>query len=115
SPKIETIEGIAALSELTFLGLYAARRLSASEGLQWIPGLARLEVNDCPKVRDISPLSNLLELEELQLCNDGDIETLKPLTAHKALRAFLFYESTNIRDGNLGVLKALPKLEHVVF
>jgi len=27
----------------------------------------------------------------------------------------LFYESTNIRDGDFSILKGLPKLEHVVF
>lgn len=115
SPRIERLDGVASLNALTFLGLYVARRLSSLEGLEGIPGLAGLQVNDCPKVRDISVLADLRDLEELHLCNDGEIESLMPLAGLKALRVFLFYESTNIRDGDLSVLKGLPKLEHVVF
>lgn len=115
SPKLETLTGIDALKKLTFLGIHVARRLSTLDGLQRIPGLIHLEVNDCPKVSDISPLTDLGNLEEVHLCNDGEIETLRPLAAHKALRFLLFYESTSVRDGDLSVLKELPSLEHVVF
>jgi Leucine-rich repeat (LRR) protein len=115
SPKLDTLEGIDALKGLMFLGIYVARRLTSLEGLQRLRRLTRLEINDCPKVGDISPVTDLRGLEELQLCNDGEIETLRPLAGHETLRVFLFYESTNIRDGDLSVLKELPNLEHVAF
>lgn len=115
SPQIEVLDGVSKLGRLAFLGLYAARRLGSLEGLQHLGRLTHLEVNDCPQVQDISPLSGLRELVELHLCNDGDIDTLRPLASDNALRVLLFYESTNIRDGDLRILKELRDLEHVVF
>lgn len=113
SPKIETLEGIAALNKLTFLGIYVARRLTGLDGLQALTDLVQLEVTDSRRIKDISPLANLHKLEELHLNNDGEIETLKPIAGLKHLRVVLFYESTNILDGDLSVLKGLPKLENV--
>lgn len=115
SPKIETLTGISALSKLTFLGLYVARRLTTLDGLEELIDLVQLEINDCPRIRNIAPLAPLQRLEELHLCNDGQLETLAPLAEHKDLRVLLFYESTNIEDGDLSVLQRLPRLEHVVF
>ncbi len=115
SPKLETLQGIEALTALTFLGLYVARRLTSVDGVEAVPNLVQLEVNDCPKVRNIAPLGALHRLRKLQLCNDGDIETIRPLRELKELEQFLFYESTNVLDGDLSPLKSLPKLEHVTF
>jgi Leucine-rich repeat (LRR) protein len=115
SPKLETLQGVEALTALTFLGLYVARRLTSVDGVQAVPNLVHLEVNDCPKIRDIAPIAALYRLRNLQLCNDGDIETIKPLGALKELEQFLFYESTNVLDGDLSPLKSLPKLRHVTF
>lgn len=115
SPKLETLQGIEALAGLTFLGLYVARRLTSVEGVQAVPNLVQLEVNDCPKVRDIAPLGALHQLRVLHLCNDGDIETIGPLRELKNLEQFLFYESTNVLDGDLSPLKSLPRLRHVTF
>lgn len=115
SPKIETLRGVTALKKLTFLGVYVARRLTTLVGLEELRDIVQLEVSDCPKIKDIVPLADLHKLEELHLCNDGEIDTLKPISEHKDLRVLLFYESTNIHDGDLSVLKGLPRLEHVVF
>lgn len=115
SPKLETLQGIEALTALTFLGLYVARRLTSVNGVQAVPSLVHLEVNDCPKVRDIAPIGTLHRLRNLHLCNDGDIETIKPVRELKELEQFLFYESTNVLDGDLSPLKSLPKLRHVTF
>jgi len=115
SPKLETLEGIESLTTLTFLGIFVARRLTSLNGVQAVPNLVQLEVNDCPKVRDIAPLGALRRLRNLHLCNDGDIETIRPLRELKELEQFLFYESTNVLDGDLSPLKSLPKLRHVTF
>lgn len=115
SPKIETLNGIGALSELSFLGVYVARRLGTLNGIEALTNLVQLEVNDCPRIRNISPLGGLHLLREVHLCNDGDIETLGPLRRLEKLEVLLFYESTNVLDGDLSVLQSLAKLQHVVF
>lgn len=115
SPKLESFNGVHAIQGLGFLGVYVARRLSSLSDLEGAPGLTHLEVNDCPKVHDLSALANLRNLEELHLCNNGEIDTFRPLAGHSRLRVVFFYESTNVVDGDLGVLKALPSLEDVAF
>lgn len=115
SPKLESLQGVEDLTALTFLGVYVARRLTSLEGLQTAQSLTHLEVNDCSKIQDIAPLAALRGLRKLHLCNDGTIPTLRPLAELKDLEQFLFYESTNIVDGDLTLLKALPKLRHVTF
>ncbi len=115
SPKLETLDGIEALKALTFLGIYVARRLTGLEGVEALPYLVQLELNDCPLVRNISPIAGLHRLRALQLCNDGQIETIGPVGELKELEQFLFYESTNVLDGDLSPLKRLPQLRHVAF
>lgn len=115
SPRIETCAGVEALTGLTFLGLYVTSRLTTLEGIETLTKLVQLEVNDCPKVRDISPVASLRRLKELHLCNDGELKTIKPLAGLRHLERFLFYESTNVMDGDLTVLKSLPKLKAVAF
>ena len=115
SPRVETLAGVEALTRLRFLGIYVARRLTTLKGVEALTSLEQLEVNDCRRVRDISPVRGLRRLRELHLCNDGEIETLEALTGLRRLEKFIFYESTNILDGDLSVLKELPKLKAVAF
>ncbi len=115
SPKLETLEGIEALRALTFLGIYVAGRLAGLAGVEGARNLVHLEVNDCSRVRDVTPVGALHRLQSLHLCNDGDIETFRPLRELKELEQFLFYESTNVLDGDLSPLKSLPKLRKVAF
>lgn len=115
SPKIEALAGVEGLTRLSFLGLYWARRLATLVGVGALAALTHLEVNDCRKIRDIGPIAELRELRQLHLCNDGEIESFAPLRGLRKLEVVLFYESTNVLDGDLGVLKTLPKLADVAF
>jgi len=116
SPRIETLQGVQTLKGLIFfLGLYVARHLMTLEGVEALTNLLHLEVNDTAKVRNILPVAALHQLRQLHLCNDGEIETVEPLGNLKHLETFLFYESTNVVDGKLDVLKKLPKLRSVAF
>jgi hypothetical protein len=115
SPKLESLAGAEVLRGLQFLGLYEGRRLRSLRGVEHLDGLLTLEVNGCRRITDVSPLANLRQLKRLLLCNDDGIETIRPLAALGHLEEFLFYESTNVLDGDLTVLRALPKLRHVAF
>ncbi|HEY6077766.1 MAG TPA: hypothetical protein VIW29_03140, partial [Polyangiaceae bacterium] len=104
-----------ALKRLTFFGVYRAGSLALLDGIEALTQLRQLEVNSCRRIERLEPLSGLRQLRELQLCNDGRIASLAPLLGLKHLSVFLFYESTDVADGDLSVLKKLPELEHVVF
>lgn len=113
--KIVNIKGIATLPKLQFLGLYNLRKLEGLTGIESLLILKRLEINGCKKIHSLDPLASLPQLRELHLCDDGDILSLKPLSAMVDLEEFLFYESTNVLDGDLSLLQSLPRLRRVWF
>lgn len=115
SPRVETLDGIETLTALSFLGIYVARQLTSLQGIEALTNLTRLEVNDCRKIGDLAPIAGLRGLRELHVCNDGEIASFRPLANLHDLELVLFYESTNVLDGDLGVLTRLPKLQRVAF
>ena len=103
-----------------------------------IPALTRLDLNNCKKIIDFTPLEDLHalkwltiygnknigdfdfivhmpDLEVLQISNAGEIKTLRPISNASNLKAFAFDGSTNILDGDLSVLKNLKKLSMLMF
>jgi Leucine-rich repeat (LRR) protein len=109
SPKIDRL-GASKSSSLEFLGVYAAKRLVTLDGVEQLPNLTALEVNDCPRVSDLRPLRSLRRLASIHLCNDGNILSLEPLAGHEQLEELLFYGNTRIEDGRISVLKPLGAL-----
>ena len=112
---IQEIEYLAILRNLKFLGLYNLRRLTSLRGLQCLTQLDVFELNGCKQVNRIDEVSDLVNLRQLQLNDDGLIASFAPLRALVALEQILFYESTDVADGDLAPLRALPRLRRVSF
>lgn len=112
---LREIEHLAALTNLTFLGLYQLKKLTSLAGVEALRKLEALEVNGCKAIGHINALATLSHLRRLQLNDDGPIASLKPLRSATDLEEMLFYESTNITDGDLAPLAALPRLQHISF
>jgi len=78
-----------------------------------IAGVARtlrsLEFNACRKIGRLDGLRPLENLRTLHVLDCGDIESLAPIRG-LPLETMLFYESTNIRDGDLNVLLDIRSL-----
>lgn len=106
---------VTALKNLKLLGLYNLKRLTSLRGLEQLGQLEALEVNGCKAIERIDELAALAHLRRLQLNDDGAIASLSPLRAAIHLEEVLFYESTNITDGDLRPLTALPRLQHISF
>ena len=113
--NIEYIEWLTCLSELRELELLNCRKLcdfspiSKCKTITWLA----IEGNKC--IKDIEFLSNLRQLEVLDLSDDGEIRNLSPLKNLVNLKAFSFAGTTNIIDGDLTVLENLPKLSMLMF
>jgi Leucine-rich repeat (LRR) protein len=103
------------LRQAMFLGLYNLRQLGSLAGLGTLTQLHELEINGCKRIHDISELAGLVNLRRLQLNDDGPIESLGPIAGASQLEELLFYESTNVRDGDLSVLRGLAYLRNVSF
>jgi hypothetical protein len=113
--ELGEIEQFAALRKLEFLGLYNLKKLTSLRGLEGLEQLEALEVNGCKAIGRIDEVAALRHLRRLQLNDDGRIASLAPLRSVADLEEVLFYESTNITDGDLTPLTALPRLQRISF
>jgi hypothetical protein len=112
---LENLDGLVALKRLRFLRLANLKRLASLAGNEKLANLEDLEIHTCRAIRSINEIGCLLQLKRLALSNDGDIESLKPLENSSGLESVLFYESTNIVDGDLSPLLREKALARVSF
>jgi hypothetical protein len=112
---LETLEGISSLQNLRILRLAGLKKLRSLDGLQFLSALDELEVHTCPRISSIDEVGALENLRKLYLNNDGKLDSLKPLNAIDRLESVLFYESTNIADGDLSPLMRQKNLVRVSF
>ena len=112
---IATLSGIESLANLRFLRLGHLRRLRSLAHLEHLKQLEHLEVHTCPGISSIDELGTLTNLKTLHLNNSGTIASLRPLNALRNLETVLFYESTNVADGDLTPLTRQRELSRVAF
>jgi hypothetical protein len=101
---IENLNGLSRLKNLRTLSLGNLKRLQSLAGTEKLDLLEELEIHTCIRVHSIEPVGSLKGLRKFHLNNDGDIESLKPLNNLSSLVSVLFYESTNIVDGDVSPL-----------
>ena len=115
SPKIRSIGNISPLRRLTSLEIGNATRLTTLQGIDKLDSLEILAIQGCRKIGSIDPIRTLRQLKRLLICDCGKIQSLAPIENLSKLREVLFYESTNITDGDLTPLKKLPGLYETAF
>ncbi|WP_340614668.1 hypothetical protein [Xenorhabdus thailandensis] len=114
--RIKSLEGIDHLKNMTYLSLANLRGLTSLDGIEHLSKLENLDINTCRKITHINQLETLENLKEVFINNCNEIESLKPLRNLKKLEKVLFYESTNIVDGDLSpLLDRSPPLTAVAF
>lgn len=112
--NITRIGDVSGLQKLRILEIQLAPKLTSLEGIENLKELRRLYIDACRRITNIDPVGKLTKLEELSW-NDGNIESLKPLINLKELRMFCLGGSGNVVDGDMTVLKSLPKLSDASF
>jgi len=112
---VENLHGLSGLKKLRSLRLASLKRLVSLEGIGGLANLEELEIHTCRAIHSINEIGSLLRLKKLNLNNDGDIESLKPLENLSGLETVVFYESTNIVDGDLSPLLRQRNLARVSF
>ena len=112
---IRDLRGLRGLTRLKCLRLANLRQLTSLAGVEALANLEELEITACDAIGSIQEVAFLKQLRRLQLNNDGDIASLKPLEVLSGLESVLFYESTNILDGNLQPLTFQKNLSRVSF
>ena len=112
---IENLYGLRNMRLLRSLRLANLKRLESLSGLEGLVNLEELDIHTCRSIRSIEVVRNLTRLKKLYLNNDGKIDSLQPLKDLDNLEELLFYESTNIVDGDLSPLVRLHKLSSITF
>ena len=112
---IESLDGIESLRKLRTLLLDNLRKLRSLAGVEDLTKLEEIEVHTCRQIGSIDEIAALSNLRRLHLNNDGAIASLKPLDAIGKLESVLFYESTDIVDGDLSPLMRQKNLARVSF
>jgi hypothetical protein len=112
---VENLDGIVKLINLTYLRLANLRSLTSLNGIQNLTNLTELEIQRCKGMYSVSEIFQLVRLRRLLLLDLGNIETIHGIESLSELREFLFYESTNVDDGNLSPILKLKNLSTISF
>ncbi len=112
---VDNLHGLSSLKKLRSLRLGNLRRLISLAGIEDLTGLEELDINTCRRICSIDEVGSLVRLKKFYLNNCGDIASLKPLEKLESLTSVLFYESTNILDGDLTPLVRNKALSSVAF
>jgi len=112
---IRSLEGLSGLKKLKSLEVANFRKLESLKGIETLTQLEELQIHGCRKINNIEIIGELTNIKILYLCNVGMIDNIQPLEQLKDLERFIFYEDTNIVDGDLTPLTKLPKLNYVAY
>jgi Leucine-rich repeat (LRR) protein len=112
---IHDLKGLGSLMKLRHLRLGNLRRLTSLSGPEQLVNIEELEIHTCRAIRSIEEIGQLTNLRRLSLSNDGEIDSLRPLAYLVSLESLVFYESTNVVDGDLSPLLGLKNLSNVAF
>ena len=113
--QIQSLHGIRSLQKITYLRLANLKKLSSLSEIECLSEIEDLDINTCVRIKSIEEIANLKNLRNLALNNIGDLDSLQPLKNLNKLESILFYESTNIVDGDLSCLLDKKNLTKVSF
>lgn len=109
---INQIFNLRGLRSLTFANL---KKVTSIKGIQNLDRLEILEIENCKRIEEIEDIFELKKLISLHLLNMGNLKSISGISGLSLLINFIFYESTNILDGDLSELLKLNNLEKVSF
>jgi hypothetical protein len=113
--SITELHGLAELHHLRSLRLGGLRSLKSLDGIEGLCRLESFEMQTCRSVKSLSPLSGLTALVEVNVSDNGQLDSLAPLRRLPHLRTVLFYESTDVVDGDLRTIFENPAISKVSF
>ena len=110
--RLESLAGVERFANLRRLSLGPINRLETLDHLEGCPELRDFSIGPAKKLARVEVLWRLPNLEALGFQACPQIESLRGLERLVNLEYFGLLETTNVADGDLGVLLALPKLRH---
>jgi hypothetical protein len=109
---ITSLKGAEGLTSLEKLGLYYLRTFNDLKAVKYLSKTLRvLEIENCKKISEFTPIGELKGLEELRMMDCGEIESIQFVHQLHKLR-MLAFSGTTIMDGDLSLCE---EIEHVYF
>ncbi|HXH77107.1 hypothetical protein [Nocardioides sp.] len=112
-PRLRSLSGVQRFTDLRELSVPLANKLHDVSALRRLANLESLDLEGCRKLSTIDDLIECVELRQLNLCECGNLASLAPLRGLTALELLHIYGSTNITDGDLTPIAALPRLKEL--
>lgn len=113
--SIENLEGLSKLKRLNYLSIANLKKVTSLQGLQNLHELEELEIQRCKGISSISEVMKLTRIKRLLLIDLGEITSIRGIENLTDLKDFLFYESTNIIDGDLLPITKLKSLNKISY
>jgi hypothetical protein len=113
--RLSSLSGIESLKSLKILELAYLPKLERLDELTQCPKLEKLKVQKCKRITSLAPLANLQALTYLNFDECANIESLAPLVHCSSLKSVSFTGSTNIIDGDTGILLKNKSIGHLSF
>lgn len=110
--RLESFVAVEHFPELTRLSLGPVNHIETLDHLDACPKLRYVGIDNAKKLRRIDAVAHLRSLQELFFKACPNIESLRSLAGLPNLEYFGLLETTTVADGDLAVLKTLPKLKH---
>jgi hypothetical protein len=111
--NLKSVKGISSFSKLQQLTLAYIRGLDDISDIAKL-SIRELEIEKCPKLQDVTPISSMQHIEILRLTGIAPLENLSFIKGMKKLKK-LSVMDTNVLDGNFDWCKDHPTLEYVGF
>src|SRR3954452_21805600 len=114
APRLTCLSDIDDLPDLLQLRIHAAPRLEDIDDLGGVAGsLEELWLEGCRSLRSVEAVEALTKLRVLNIGDCGSIATLAPLAALARIEVVEAWGSTEVLDGDLSPLVALPALREL--
>lgn len=114
--RLQSLDGLDRFTSIEDIRLLALTNLEDLGALSTVAvTLDELELDTCKRIGTLDWFTPLIHLRVLSILNCGKVPSLKPIEGLLELQVFLFYESTNVLDGDLTPLLRLPNLKDTSF
>jgi hypothetical protein len=109
-PRVRSLNGLGELPLLEHLGVYLASDLCDVSDLAGRNLLRRVDLQACRRLRTVDDLRDCTGLRVLNLSEGGDLDSATPLSMLLELEELYVYGTTRFVDGDLSAIAALPRL-----
>lgn len=113
--RVTSLHGISALTRLKKLALQEFNHLETLAGIEGLAELEDLWIYRAKNLKRLDGAEGLQRLTTLTLTSVPGVESLRPIAQCASLERVILLQNTNVADGDVAILRGLPRLRQVRF